>query len=361
MQVDGKIAQVADVVRKRIRNDIHTSGQKLPSEAKLAAELGVCRATVRSAYDILEKQGIVFRKKGSGTYVSNAVNKALYNGTNEDHKHIGIVLPGLSPFFKQVCEGVIAGVDARGYAHTLLTNESKETERDAFRTLISQGCRGVILSPNRMYGDLFYENYQILERSNVPYVLIGKPPANVFCNAIYYNDVYGSYEATKHLYYQGCGYVAHITSSKCEYESVNERREGFLNAARRFYPQLPCEQMVIDIASGHFQDRFMALLRELNGKLGLLLYDDLMYPDVLRMVTEAGKHIPKQVAIVGYNDLPLCETMEPALTSVAHDRFRIGKESLELLDLSLAKRGGDSVKHMILKTKLAIRDSTVCC
>lgn len=69
---DSLAIQVADRLRKRLRSEYSTGGQ-LPSEPKLASAFGVSRGTVRQALTILEREGIIFRRQGSGTYANKYV------------------------------------------------------------------------------------------------------------------------------------------------------------------------------------------------------------------------------------------------------------------------------------------------
>ena len=62
--------QVSDLLAERIRSQEYAPGSRLPSESDLALQLGVSRATVRSALARLATQGLVLRKQGNGTYVN---------------------------------------------------------------------------------------------------------------------------------------------------------------------------------------------------------------------------------------------------------------------------------------------------
>lgn len=62
--------QVSSILAGRIHNQEYAAGSRLPSESELAAELGVSRATVRSALARLAAEGLVIRKQGDGTYVN---------------------------------------------------------------------------------------------------------------------------------------------------------------------------------------------------------------------------------------------------------------------------------------------------
>lgn len=64
--------QVAREIRKKLRSE-YVSGGRLPSEPELAEQFGVSRGTVRQALTILEREGAIFRRHGSGTFVNKYV------------------------------------------------------------------------------------------------------------------------------------------------------------------------------------------------------------------------------------------------------------------------------------------------
>jgi len=67
------VSQVTKIISERIREEDYTPGQRLPSENDLADELGVSRATVRTALGKLAAEGLVIRKQGDGTYVNEYI------------------------------------------------------------------------------------------------------------------------------------------------------------------------------------------------------------------------------------------------------------------------------------------------
>lgn len=69
---DSLAVQVARELRKRLKRE-YVSGGRLPSEPEMAAQFGVSRGTVRHALNILESEGVVFRRQGTGTFVNKYV------------------------------------------------------------------------------------------------------------------------------------------------------------------------------------------------------------------------------------------------------------------------------------------------
>ena len=64
-----KYKLLADELRRKITDKIYQAGNKLPSELELQEQFQVSRQTVRNALELLERQGLVRSRQGSGTYV----------------------------------------------------------------------------------------------------------------------------------------------------------------------------------------------------------------------------------------------------------------------------------------------------
>lgn len=67
--------QVNEIIRERIRSEVYTPGQRLPSEGEFSAEFGVSRATVRTVLAKLSVEGLILRKQGDGTYVNEQIRE----------------------------------------------------------------------------------------------------------------------------------------------------------------------------------------------------------------------------------------------------------------------------------------------
>jgi DNA-binding LacI/PurR family transcriptional regulator len=85
--------------------------------------------------------------------------------------------------------------------------------------------------------------------------------------------------------------------------------------------------------------------------------NDQMALGVLRALHEAGRHVPSDVSVVGYDDIPEAPFMIPPLTTVQQDFIEVGRRSVALLLEQLAT-GERPEKHLHLKPKLVVRNST---
>ena len=83
---------------------------------------------------------------------------------------------------------------------------------------------------------------------------------------------------------------------------------------------------------------------------------DTMALAAMRALREAGKKIPDEIAVVGFDDLPQATTAEPPLTTVRQPIQRAGALAVETL-IDILENGAEPARHIILPTELVIRTS----
>ena len=83
---------------------------------------------------------------------------------------------------------------------------------------------------------------------------------------------------------------------------------------------------------------------------------DTMALGALRALREAGKRVPDEVAVVGFDDTPQAATADPSLTTVRQPIQRTGALAVEML-IDILENGADPPRRIILPTELVIRDS----
>lgn len=113
-----KYKQVADIIREDIRKGVYGNGEKIPSENQLANKTGFSRTTIRQATVILEKEGLIERVQGSGTYVR-------INGlTRAKSMNIGVIATYIDDYiFPFILQGITDVLHQNGY--TPLIAETK--------------------------------------------------------------------------------------------------------------------------------------------------------------------------------------------------------------------------------------------
>lgn len=162
--------------------------------------------------------------------------------------------------------------------------------------------------------------------------------------------------ATAHLIELGHRVIGCITNAPFDYAAARERRDGYrkaLEAAGLRYDDDLVVEASFDAASGR---RAMSRLLERRGLTAIFAASDVVAFGAMAAIREAGLRVPEDMAVVGFDDIPLAAYFDPPLTTVhlpAHDLGRAA--GLALLD-RIDGRAGEA--RTVLPTELVIRSST---
>jgi LacI family transcriptional regulator len=185
-------------------------------------------------------------------------------------------------------------------------------------------------------------------------MMIGRPdnPTNVsFVNV---DNVTGAYSAVRHLIQMGRKRIGTITGPLDTTVGL-DRKQGYLNA-------LNDRGIMIDdrlIVEGDFTEvsGYLGMQRLLRYQLqAVFVASDTMAVGALRALRQAGVAVPAEVAVIGYDDLPLAAIADPPLTTVRQPIRRLGAQAVEnLIDILI--NGPRPPRHVVATTELVIRAS----
>jgi len=147
------VDQVLNIIRRRIFDGYYAGDNRLPSENDLATELGVSRATVRSALTILETELIISRRQGDGTYI----NERLLNTTNNLGKILEFTKHIEASGFKPTIKPLYLEHKAPSAEEAIALNISQEDQVLAIGRLFYADQYPAILSHNIIPADFLYK------------------------------------------------------------------------------------------------------------------------------------------------------------------------------------------------------------
>jgi DNA-binding LacI/PurR family transcriptional regulator len=143
-------------------------------------------------------------------------------------------------------------------------------------------------------------------------------------------------------------------------DSVMGRRlRGYQAVLQQHGIELGAERVVVAPAS--FEGGEAAFLRAWEDGLratGVLSMSDAAAAGVLQAARQVGLHVPRELSVIGFDDLPLTRFTDPPLTTVHQPVRRKGEEAARLLLEALAPGAGRRGEHRILETRLVVRRST---
>lgn len=213
----------------------------------------------------------------------------------------------------------------KGYQMLILnTNENAEQEYAAVRTAISRQMDGIILCPcqdNRLAMEL-------MDQHGVPYVLIGRRFEGYEDDAVLWEDQRGAYLATSHLAQRGCKKILMLNVTR-KISSALERRQGYMEAmAEAGLMPMECEVPL----SGGGVGAVLNMLSERGTSFdGIFTFSDLIAFDAASWLMEKGVEIPREVKIVGFDDILSHIRVPFRLTSVSADKARETELAVDML------------------------------
>ncbi|MEU2686232.1 LacI family DNA-binding transcriptional regulator [Streptomyces hygroscopicus] len=252
------------------------------------------------------------------------------------------------PFFAQVIVGASAALEEADL-HLMLCLAASDRGRERVEGLVrSKGADGVMLMALREDDPLA----RMAEEAEIPVVFGGRPVGTVPRWYVDVDNVGGAREATEYLVSRGRTRVAAICG-RLDTEAGRARYRGYRDAmlAAGLGPFPPQEG---DFTEPSGAAAMAALLVDHPDVDGVFAANDNMGAGALRALREAGRLVPADVAVVGFDDLAVAQIADPPLTTVHQPLTAFGREMARML---VALISGQDPSPLILPTHLVTRAS----
>lgn len=318
----------------------------------VARQAGVSVATVSR---VLNESGPVgertrqriLKTAGDLRYVPNGTARSLTTSTTET---VGVLLPNLyGDFYSEVIRGVEGAVRARRY-HTLLSSvhDGPAELVVALRTLVGRVDGLIVMSPG-IGADVLEDNLP----AGLPVVLLGSTAPGH--SAVTIDNEAGAATMVHHLARLGHRRIAHITGD-VHNTDAQARLAGYYQAVADLGLDA-APSLVVDgdftESSGHAAA--LALLALPERPAAVFAANDSMAIGALRAFREAGLDVPGDIALAGFDDIPVAEYVTPALTSVHVPIHEMGARAVQAVLDALSETASAAVTT--LPTRLVVRES----
>jgi len=264
---------------------------------------------------------------------------------------IGVVVPRLSDIvLALIYEGIDSAANERGFGTFVAnSNDDPETQRARCSMMLNRRVDGLILGDARADVGLVDE----LRARKVPYVLTNRHvdghPA-VTCD-----DVLGGRLAAEHLLV--CGHTRVAVVAGAPYASTGiDRTQGFLATFAAAGRPVPDELIVhspFDVPGGRRATE--VLLARTPAPTAIFAVNDFNAIGALGAIRDSGRVPGEEIAVVGFNDVPLAAELPIPLTTVRSPMHRMGYRAVELL---MQRLDGKPVRSERLAPELVVRAST---
>jgi DNA-binding LacI/PurR family transcriptional regulator len=284
-------------------------------------------------------------------YHPNVIAQSLKSRAS---RTVALIVPDISnPFFPAIARGIEDTARQRGYAVLLCnTYEDLDREQTYLQLLRKRWVDGMIFATVGSNT----AHLRALREDGLPVVLVARDVDGLAIDAVLVDNERGAYEATTHLLRLGHRAIAHIAGPGA-LRVARDRRRGYARALRE--AGAPEDETLI--ASGDFtadggRAAAVALLAGGSRFSAVVAANDLMAIGAMEALRAAGRRVPADVAVVGFDDITFASLVSPALTTVAQPKYRMGQLAMERL-LELMAGASPAGQRTVLEPRLIVRES----
>lgn len=269
---------------------------------------------------------------------------------------VGLVIPDLTnPLFPPIVRGIEDVLEPAGYSG-LIVNTDNDPRRELAQIdlLRSRQVEGLIIATALIEHPLM----ERLRREGVPMVMVNRQPDGVDVPSITPDDAAGIELAVAHLAQLGHRRIGHLAGPATTSTGV-ARLRAFRNAMRDLDLDddpslvLTCEHWSEEAGA----DGLRALLDRRPDVTGVVAGNDLIALGCYDVFAERRIECPRDMSVVGFNDMPFLDKLAPPLTTVAIPHQQIGAEAARLL-LDAIAEPDRAARSVLLPVSLVVRGST---
>ncbi|MBC7931621.1 MAG: LacI family DNA-binding transcriptional regulator [Rubrivivax sp.] len=325
----------------------------------------VSRVVNGNGYVSAETREKVLRAVNAMNYRRNGLARGLKRQRTDT---VGLVLGDIAnPFAAELARAVREVMSVKGYNVFICVSEhSAGEDLAAFEALADHRVDGVIVATraNKLGNDRLAEMIE----GGIPVVLIGRDFRHPHADLIAADNLKGGYDATKHLIQLGHKNIGFIGVTLTSGVGL-KRFQGYLEGMREHGLKVD-ERSIVGRADdgeqwpgystetiGHEGMKRLLSLRK--RPTAVFARNDFTAIGAISAAKEAGLRIPQDIAIVGYDDVPLAAHMSPPLTTVRQPTREQGKIAAEFLLRRMESGEPSSREERVMECELVVRSSTI--
>lgn len=360
-------SQIQRYILQLIQSGEKKPGDKLPTEYELCQKFSTSRSTVLRALDQLMAQGYIYKRKGSGSYVSSKHAEStsvpiislifpfsqcddLADATNEN-----LLIRG--------CQSYLA---RKGYMLTIsYAGDNFEDEFSAIRQCREAGSQGIILYPSGNIAAL--SNFYSLLLDDFPIVLIDHPLMSLECSFVLSDNKSGGMIAADHLFDIGCDdLVFACERTTFSHFSLQDRYFGFCKSLKQHNYSIDSAACYVDCIKqaqercmtlhDYYKQMLQQILQHDGRKHGIFCLTDSMAADIVDVARELNISIPDKLAIVGYGSS--AQKSRYPLTTITQDFYSIGENAARELVKTICAPTPEAFRTKLIPVSLTRGQTT---
>jgi LacI family transcriptional regulator len=269
---------------------------------------------------------------------------------------VGMLIPDIATnVFAPILSGAIERLSNAGYSVLVAyVSSDPDQQLDLVQGLVARRVDGLILATVTRKDPLV----SFCLEQGIPAVLVNRSEQVARLSAVVSDDAAGMRLAVDHLVELGHRRIAHI-AGPLEHSTGFLRKAGFTQSLGTHgidAASAPCE-----VAGTYSREQGRAaaerLLQRHREVTAIVAANDLLALGAYDALRVSGRECPKDISVVGHNDMPLVDLVQPGLTTVRISQFEMGRQAADLLEQAIQDPGG-AIRNVVLQPVLIVRSST---
>jgi LacI family transcriptional regulator len=305
--------------------------------------------------DKTKKRILAYAKKLG--YQANKFASALSKGQTNT---IGVIVQKLdSQFISSALAGMEQVAQVAGFNMIISQSlEMEAKEKSNAETMFNSRVDGLIVSLASDTVDL--SHFKPFIAKNIPLIFFDRISEDFSCPVIVIDNHKAGYEATSHLINQGCKRIVHISGNQLR-NVYAERFSGYKKALKKASIAFKKELIFftrLDIQAGIETAEEVLKMKPLPD--GIFAANDLCAVACIQRLKKAGVRIPEDIAVVGFNNDPISEFIEPNLSTVNYPSRLMGETAVKMLiELMRSKTAVNKKSKILIHSELIVRESSI--
>jgi DNA-binding LacI/PurR family transcriptional regulator len=323
---------IALAIRREIESGVLAHGMALASESQLCEQLRVSRGPVRQALAELQRQGLIRRQPGKGSFVHNPARVEPPPETAVRQLLVLLNAVGATPanfVAHELVDGLSRAVDEAGDRYRL--NFQFHRSGAPIQPNSIPNCHGVVLAPFTF--DAIRSFKQLAERLTMPVVSVYNRLDAEGVSQFYVDHEAGAFDATELLIRYGHRRIAMLGEPAISPgPAAAEREAGFLKAARAAgLPEGAAAFVRVGVEPLAARSIIENLLRQANRPTALVVAGGVITPMVLEAVRLVKLRVPHDLSIIAFDDTPEAAMNDPKLAVVKIPLIRLSRLGIDSL------------------------------
>jgi len=308
----------------------------------LRGAYGVRRATCQRVLAAAERLG----------YRPNRVARGLATGRSHT---LGLIVSDIrNPYFAEVARGAEDAAYRAGYDVVLCNSDLDPAKQMRYvHSLLEKRVDGLLMNS---VADLRRPEQQELAASGVPIVLLNITPGVRDFSTVTGDNLAGGRLAGAYLLKLGHRVIAHLTGPR-RHGNLAARARGFLKAMHSGQARPSPVVMHGDQSYQGGYELTRRLLARRPEVTAIFAGNDAMAFGAIRAIVEAGRSVPEDLSVVGFDNVELAAIIRPPLTTIHQPRYAIGQAAVEILLRQAGRDGPSAPEHHVLGVELIERQS----